>query len=159
MATQLPKESFLAIAAVAWADGRMKKDEAAGLQRAAKENGLDEEGLAAVAATADEKVELDGLDLGGLNDWQGALTYAFANWLARLDGVVNAEEVKSLRALGERTGLADRKLQAARSAAFDVAMLPGGDRPDKYDFAAVEERLKEKLPATYNASVPPASLE
>ena len=155
MATVLPKESFLAIAAVAWADGRMTKNEAAGLRRAAEVNGLSGDDLNAVATATEEKVSLDDLDLGGLTDWQLALSYAFANWLAALDGIVNAEEVQSLRTLGDRTGLPNPKLQAARSAAFDIAVLPGGDRPDKYDFAAVEERLKEKLPATYNASVPP----
>lgn len=159
MPTSLPKEAFLAIAAVGWADGRMRKDEAAGLIKAAESIGLGGDDLEAVEAAAATESRVEDVDLSALSPWQLALTYACANWVAKLDGVVNAEEVKSLRALGEATGLPDNKLQAARSAAFDIAVLPGGNRPEKYDFSALENRLKEKLPALYKTSLPPPEME
>jgi hypothetical protein len=44
-------------------------------------------------------------------------------------------------------GLHELKLKAAQSAVFDVICLPGGHRPDKYDFEALVTRLKTKLPS------------
>jgi hypothetical protein len=85
--------------------------------------------------------------LGELTGWERAVTYAIAYWLAKVDGVVNAEELKNLRTLGKLLELPQPKLDAAASAAFDVACLPGGHRPEKYDFTALAERLREKLPS------------
>ena len=155
MATKLPRSSYLALAAVGWADGRMRKDEAAGLRRAAEAGGLAADELADVAQAAEDGIKIEDITFDDMSPWHEALTYALANWLAKLDGVVNTEELKSLRVLEDRLTLASAKLQAARSAAFDVACLPEGGRPDKYDFAELEARLKEKLPATFRASLPP----
>jgi len=76
-----------------------------------------------------------------------ALTYVLAMWLAKVDGVVNAEELATLRELGARLGLPEIKLKAAASAAFDITCLPGGNRPEKFEFSKLEARLHEKLPA------------
>jgi hypothetical protein len=147
MSLSLPRESFLAIAGVAWADGWMKKTEIVGLLRAATACGLSGDDLAAVEAATKEGVELDSVDLSSMSGWEQALTYAIANWLAKLDGVTNAEELKHLNALGSRLGLPKEKLAFASSAAFDIACLPEGHRPEKYDFDALALRLKEKLPS------------
>jgi len=48
MPSKLPKSTFVAIASVAWADGRMSKAEAQGLVHAAKTLGLEGDDLAAV---------------------------------------------------------------------------------------------------------------
>ncbi len=155
MATRLSKEAFLAITAVAWADGRMRKEEIAGLMRAAKSSGLDDEELMAIQRAAKEGVTLDQVELGVMNRWERALTFAFANWLAKLDGIVNAEELATLRALGDRLDLESARLQAARSAVFDIAALPDGNRPDRFDFTLLEERLAEKLPGSFRDSLTP----
>lgn len=148
MAIELKRESFMAIVAVAWADGRMSRDEAAGLIRAAKACGLSDEDVAAIEHAAKESgAKLDDFDPSGLSGWQRALTYAVAAWLARLDGVVDANERESLKLLGKALDLPPHKLVSASSAAFDVACLPGGHRPDKYDFAELEKRLRAKLPS------------
>jgi tellurite resistance protein len=147
MSLSLPRESFVAIAAVAWADGWMKKAETEGLKRAAKTCGLTDADFAAVEEAAKGGTDLDTLDLSGLTGWQRAVTYAVANWLARIDGVVNTEELKHLKHLGRLLDLPDAKLSAAASAAFDIACLPGGDRPEKYDFDALAERLRVKVPS------------
>jgi hypothetical protein len=64
-----------------------------------------------------------------------------------MDGSLNAAERDSLVALGKSLDLPELKLKSAASAAFDIACLPGGHKPDRYDFAALEERLKTKLPS------------
>ena len=147
MALTLPKESFVAIAAVGWADGWMKKTESEGLLRAAKACGVDGDSLGEVESAVKNGASLDELDVSTLNGWQRALTYAIATWLARLDGVVNAGELAHLKDLGSALDLPQQKLDAAASAAFDIACLPGGHRPEKYDFDALATRLREKLPS------------
>lgn len=149
MTTTLPPESFVALAAVAWADGRMSKDEAAGLLTAAKRYGLDGDALSAVERATKEKVELESFDASSLSTWDRLLTYGFANWLSRLDGVQGGSEIASLRALArklESAEVTDFKLRSAASTAFDVAVLPDGQRPERYDFAAFEAKLLVKFP-------------
>lgn len=147
MTLQLHRDSFIALAAVAWADGRLSRNESAGLLRAAREHGLGGDDLAAVEAATKEAVSIDSFDATELAEWEKALTFALATWLARLDGVTHPEEQASLHALGDRLGLPQEKLSLAASAAFDIACLPGGHRPEKYDFQALYERLGEKLPS------------
>ncbi len=151
MATQLPNESFVALAAVAWADGRMSRDEALGLIKAATNAGLEGDALASVERATKEKVELDAFDAGKLSAWERLVTYGLATWLSRVDGVQQGAELDSLRALATKLGsseVTEHKLAAAAAVAFDVAMQPKGRRPDRYDFAAFEKTLKERFPTT-----------
>jgi uncharacterized membrane protein YebE (DUF533 family) len=143
----LRKEGFLAVVAVARADGLLRADEARGLLGAAKEVGLSEAELGDVEAALDAGLELTALDLSALSGAERALTYGFAMWLAKVDGIVNADELATLRTLGRLLELPDPKLKAAASAAFDITCLPGGNRPEKFEFSKLEARLRDKLPA------------
>lgn len=143
----LRKEGFLAVVAVARADGLLRADESRGLLGAAKEVGLGEAELSEVKAALDSGLELESLDLSVLSGSERALTYAFAIWLAKVDGVVNADELATLRKLGAQLDLPEPKLKSAASAAFDITCLPGGNRPEKFEFSKLEQRLRDKLPA------------
>ncbi len=143
----LRKEGFLAVVVVARADGLLRVDESRGLLGAAKEAGLSEDELGEVKAALEKGIELSSLDLSMLTGSERALTYAFAMWLAKVDGIVNAEELATLRKLGEKLELPAPKLKSAASAAFDITCLPGGNRPEKFEFSKLEARLTEKLPA------------
>jgi hypothetical protein len=143
----LRKEGFLAVVAVARADGLLRADESRGLLNAAKEVGLSDEELATVQSALASGLELESLDFSGLSGAERALTYGFAMWLAKVDGVVNAEELATLRKLGTLLDLPEPKLKAAASAAFDITCLPGGNRPEKFEFSKLEARLRDKLPA------------
>jgi tellurite resistance protein len=143
----LRKEGFLAVVAVARADGLVRAEEAQGLLGAAREVGLTEAELDEVKLALDTGLALESLELGALTGAERALTYAFAMWLAKIDGVVNADELKALRQLRALLALPDPKLKLAASAAFDISCLPGGNRPDKFEFSKLEARLREKLPA------------
>lgn len=149
MPTKLPPQSFVALSAVAWADGRMSKNEATGLLAAAKALGLEGEELAKVETATKEKVSIDEFDAAGFSTWDRLLTYGLATWLARLDGVTQGAEIDSLRKLEgklENADVTQFKLKSAASAAFDTAMQPEGRRPEKYDFGGFEKILRERLP-------------
>ncbi|MCS6899343.1 MAG: hypothetical protein RMJ98_05580, partial [Myxococcales bacterium] len=73
------------------------------------------------------------------------LAYALAVWLIRLDGVVTTEEKVNLRTLGNTLELPDGVRSRISAAAFEVVSLPQGDRPERYDFQALQARLQAKL--------------
>jgi uncharacterized membrane protein YebE (DUF533 family) len=146
MALSLPKQAFLALAAVGWADGSFRKNEGAALLRAAQASGVTGEDLAEVERSTKHEVSLDSFDAAGLGEWERVLTYALASWLACLDGVQSTSESVALQKLGEHLGLDVGVRQRAASAAFDIAVLPEGGRPEKYDFEKLGARLREKMP-------------
>ncbi|NLY94090.1 MAG: TerB family tellurite resistance protein [Myxococcales bacterium] len=147
MSFQLSKESFIALAAIAWADERMSRREAEGLLRAAREGGLDGDDLEAVRRATESPVGVSDFDASGMSEWERGLTYALACWLSRVDGHTNAEEADTLERLGDALDFPKSKRAAAYSAAFDIACLEGGNKPEKFDFARLVEHLAQKLPS------------
>jgi hypothetical protein len=142
----LPKRSFLALAAIGWADGSLQRKEADGLVRAARACGLADGELAEVERATKERTTLGSVDVGGLSRWEQVLTYSLASWLAYLDGVQSTDERETLGQLGDTLGL-DKALRVrAAAAANDIACLPEGGRPDRFDFVKLAERLRERLP-------------
>jgi hypothetical protein len=144
--TGLPKRSFLALAALGWADGSLQRVEAVGLLRAAKESGLSSEDLAEVEAATKQKTTIDDADLSGMSQWDQVMTYALAAWFAQLDGVHSTSEHSVLVILGDKLGLSDSLRKRASSVAYDIACLPEGGRPDRYDFEKLAARLAERMP-------------
>lgn len=156
MASKLPKSTFVAVAAVAWADGRMSKAEAQGLLHAAEKLGLTGDELAEIEKATKEKVEMSAFDPSGMSDWEKLVTYGIANWISRLDGVQQGAELDYLRTLhGKLAGgdVTDYKLRSAAAIAFDVAMMPEGRRPDRFDFVALEAQLAERFPTVNRTSM------
>jgi hypothetical protein len=146
MDKKLPLQSFLALAAIGWVDGSLQRIEREGLVRAAKECGLVDDELAQVERAAKEHRSLDGVDLSGLSRWEQVLTYSIASWFAALDGVVSTSEHETLMRVGDELGLDPALRVRATAAANDIACLPGGGKPDRYDFVKLVARLKERLP-------------
>ena len=146
MALMLPPQAFVALAAVAWADGRLTRSEATALVDAARKHGLAGEDLAAVTRSTTAPVAIDAFDPGAMTKWERVVTYALASWLARLDGVQSTSESDLLGRLGDRLGIEAALRQRAAGAAFDIAVLPEGGRPDRYDFEKLLARLHERMP-------------
>jgi len=146
MEKQLPLQSFLALAAIGWADGSLQRVERDGLLRAAKECGLTDDELARVDRASKDQRTLDGVELEGLSRWEQVLTYALASWFAALDGVVSTSEHETLVHVGDKLGLDAPLRVRASAAANDIACLPGGGRPDRYDFVKLVARLRDRLP-------------
>src|SRR6266513_526616 len=113
----IPKQAFVALAAVAWADGELRPAEGAALVRAAKECGVAGDDLADVENATKKKVAMDAFDPGAMTAWQKVMTFAIASWLAQLDGVVSTVEHESLVKLGERLELSKHLRDRAASAA------------------------------------------
>ncbi len=143
---KLPKQSFFALAAIGWVDGSLQRVEATGLLRAAKQAELSPEDYAEVEAATKVARSIEEIDVSGFGEWEKVLTYSLAAWIAQVDGVVSTSEHTSLVALGDKLGLAAPLRQRAATAANDIACLPGGGRPDLYDFQKLAERLKERMP-------------
>ncbi len=146
MALSLDKRSFLALSAVGWADGSLQRIEAVGLLRAAKESGLSEADLAEIEGATKKQIKLDELDLSGMSLWDQAMTYALAAWFAQLDGVLSTSEHTVMQVLGEKMGLAESIRKRASAVAYDIACLPEGGRPERYDFVKLAARLGERMP-------------
>jgi tellurite resistance protein len=142
----LPKQSFLALAAIGWSDGSLQRIEATGLLRAAKECGMAGGDLAEIERAAKAHVALDAASVGGLSQWEQVLTYALASWFASLDGIASTDERETLAKLGDALGLDPPLRVRAAAAANDIACLPEGGRPDRYDFVKLVARLRERLP-------------
>jgi len=142
---KLRRDVFVALAAVAWADGKLEPDEADAIVRAAVDEGLPLEEIAEIEDATKTKVDLGALDRTGLGKEDRLFVYAMACWIARLDGQVTPAEAKALAGLGERLGIPERPRAHAEAAAREVAEMPEGDRPARYDLVALRRILGERL--------------
>jgi uncharacterized membrane protein YebE (DUF533 family) len=142
---KLRRDVFVALAAVAWADGTLDADEADAIVRAAVDEGLSLEEIAEIEQATKNKVDLGVVDRASLSKEDRLFVYAVACWIARMDGRVTPEESEVLAQLGEKLGIPERPRGAAEAVAREVAEMPEGDRPARYDLAAVRRILAERL--------------
>jgi uncharacterized membrane protein YebE (DUF533 family) len=144
-AGKLGRDVFIALAAIAWADDKLEADEADAIVRAAVDEGLSLEEIGSIEAATKTKVDLGVIDRSGLAKEDRLFVYAVACWIARLDGQVTDAESDALAKLGERLGIPERPRGHAEAAAREVAAMPEGDRPSRYDLAALRRILGERL--------------
>ncbi len=142
----LPKQSFLALAAIGWADGSLQRVESTGLLRAAREAGIAGDDYNAIEEASKAHTALAAIDLSGMSQWDQVLTYALAAWFAQLDGVLSTTEKDTMADLGDKLGLSEALRIRCAAAANDIACLPGGGKPERYDFQKLAARLRERLP-------------
>ena len=144
-AIKLNRDIFLALAAIAWADGRLDPDEADAIVRAAVEAGLELDQIEEIEAATRERIDLGTIDRSALSKEDRLFVYAIACWIAKLDNEVTEEETAALSALAERLGIPERPRAAAESIAREIAELPEGDRPARYDLGRLRETIDERL--------------
>jgi uncharacterized membrane protein YebE (DUF533 family) len=142
---RLNKDVFLALAAIAWADGNRDAEEADAIVRAAVDEGLELGDIAAIESATRERIDLGVIDRSEMSKEDRLFVYALACWIARLDKNVTEEESKALAQLGERLGVPERARAAAESIAKQVAELPEGDRAHRYDLAKVRKLIGERI--------------
>jgi uncharacterized membrane protein YebE (DUF533 family) len=152
---RLGKDIFVALAAIAWADGQLDPDEADAIVRAAVDEGLSLEEIADIEQSTKQPVDLGVIDRAGLTKDDRLFVYAVACWIARLDGSVSAAESDALGVLGERLGIPERPRVHAEAVAREIAELPEGDRPARYDLAALRRRLGDRLRQAQASRRPP----
>jgi tellurite resistance protein len=131
---------FVVLAAVASADGKIDADELVALERAAQAHGAD---LASIRAAAAKGV--DALDLSSVAASERLFVYAMAYWMSRLDGDLTEDEDAVLLRLGQKLTLADEPRMNAEAAVDEVAAMPAGSRPDRFDLDKLHALLAAKL--------------
>ncbi|HSQ62638.1 MAG TPA: DUF533 domain-containing protein [Polyangiaceae bacterium] len=146
--TKLNRDIFLALAAIAWADGRLDPDEADAIVRAAVEAGLDLAEIEEIEVATRERLDLGAIDRSSLTKEDRVFVYAIACWIARLDGQVTEDESVALGQLGERLGVPERPRAHAEGIAREIAQLPEGDRPARYDVVRLRQTISERMQRT-----------
>jgi uncharacterized membrane protein YebE (DUF533 family) len=141
----LKKDVFVALAAIGWADGSLDAEEADAIVRAAVDEGLDLAEIADIETATRDKIDLGVVDRSQMTKEDRLFVYAIACWIARLDAKVTDGESEALGTLGERLGVPERLRAFAESVAREVAELPEGDRPARYDLPKVRRLLGERL--------------
>jgi uncharacterized membrane protein YebE (DUF533 family) len=139
------KDVFIALASIAWADGTIDPDEADAIVRAAADEGLPIEEIAAIEEATKNPVDLSTLDRSTLSNHDRLFVYAVACWIARIDGYVTEEETAALAQIGERLRIPDKTRERAWGVVEEVSRSLEGDRPARFDLPALKRILGEKL--------------
>jgi uncharacterized membrane protein YebE (DUF533 family) len=143
----LGRDVFLALAAIGWADGKLDAEEADAIVRAALEEGLEIEEIAEIEKATRVPIDLGFIDRSTMTKADRLFVYAIASWIARLDGVVHEGEVSALSKLGDALKIPDAPRAHADAIAREIAELPEGDRPLRYDLPLLRDTIIERLAA------------
>jgi len=136
---------FLALAAIGWADGNLDQEEADAIVRTALEEGLELDAIEEIERATRTRLELDSLNLEGMTKEDRLFVYGVAAWMTRLDGTVEAAELEALGRLGDLLRIPVGPRQAVDAVAQEIALLPEGDRPARYDLARLRANIAERL--------------
>jgi uncharacterized membrane protein YebE (DUF533 family) len=142
---RLGRDVFLALAAVGWSDGQLDAEEADAIVRTALEEGLDIDEIEEIEKATEAPIDLSILDRGTLSKADRLFVYAVASWMIRLDGVVDGRELDALRRLGDLLDLPERPREHADIIALEIAELPEGDRPARYELKRLRATISERL--------------
>src|SRR4051812_19457220 len=143
--TRLGRDVFLALAAVGWADGHLDPDEADAIVRTAAEEGLPIEAIAEIEQATKAPIDIGVIDRTGLTKEDRLFVYAVASWMTRLDGLVADEELAMLAKLGDALKIAEPARKHIDTLAQEIAELPAGDRPDRYDLPGLRKVIGSRL--------------
>lgn len=142
MELKIGRDTLLAIAAVAWADGNMDPREAAALRQAAQQLGISGEDAAAVERSLTTRVSLEEVETVRMNRLTRLFTYATGCWMAEVDGAATATELALLGLLGDRVGLSS----VARDRAHNVVRgIAERSQPGSFDLLELRSRLSAGL--------------
>lgn len=142
---RLGRDVFIALAAIGWADGELHPDEADAIVRAALDEGLELDEIAEIEQATKKPVEIGVIDRSNMTKEDRLFVYAIAVWMTRLDGKVDKKEVEALAKLGEALKVPEGPRVHAEQIALEVASLPEGDAPSRYDLAKVRRIIGERL--------------
>ena len=142
---RLGRDVYIALAAVGWADGKLDQEEADAIVRTALEEGLGLEEIAEIEEATKSPVDIGVIDRKALSEEDRLFVYAVASWMTRLDGKVTAAEQEALKKLGDALKVPERPRFHADQIAQQVADMPEGDRPARYDLVALRSTIQERL--------------
>ena len=142
MELKIGRDTLLAIAAVAWADGTMDPREAAALRQAAEQLSIHGEDLASLDQALRQRVSLEEVETVRMNRLTRLYTYATGCWIAEVDGAASASEQQLLGLLGDRLGLS----AVARDRAHNVVRgIADRSSPGSFDLLELRSRLSAGL--------------
>jgi uncharacterized membrane protein YebE (DUF533 family) len=141
MDVNLGRDTLIALAAVAWADGSIAPEEADSLRSAAQQLGLGPQDRDAVEDALSRHIDAAEVETVRMNRPTRLFVYAAATWMATVDGHVSEAEIAVLRLLGDRLGLSDKARQRARQS----ALVAGASPDDRYDLLALRTRLAAEI--------------
>ncbi len=148
---RLGQDVYIALAAIGWADGNLDPEEADAIVRTALEEGLELEQIEEIEKATKEPVDIGVIDRRNMSKEDRLFVYAIAAWMTRLDGKVTDTETAALTKLGQALKVPERPLHHADQIAQEVAAMPEGDRPARYDLIALRRIIGERLQAAQAA--------
>lgn len=143
--TRMGRDVFIALAAIGWADGHLDQEEADAIVRTALEEGLELDEIQEIEEATKKPVALNVVDRAQLSKEDRLFVYAVASWMTRLDGKVDAAETAALNQLGDLLKVPDGPRRTADLIAQEVARLPEGDRPARFDLPMLRKVISERL--------------
>lgn len=145
MAGRLSREVFIALAAVAWADGKIEPDEADALVRTAVEEGLELDEIAEIEAAVRNPVDIGAIDLSPLTKADRLFVYAVGAWIARVDGLIAPEEITALNRLAGVLKIPDIPRERADKIAMEVGQISESNKPAFFNLPALRKTLEVRL--------------
>lgn len=142
MELKIGRDTLLAIAAVAWADGSMDPREAAALRQAAQQLLVQAEDLASVERALVTPVSLAEVETVRMNRLTRLFTYAAGCWMAEVDGNASDAETGVLGLMGERLGLSAVARERAHATVRGIAARSA---PGSFDLMELRSRLSAGL--------------
>lgn len=148
---KLGRDVFIALAAIGWADGHLDEDEADAIVRTAMEEGLELDEIGEIEEATKQRVDLNVIDRSNMTKADRLFVYAVASWMTRLDGVVTVQEQLALDQLGELLKIPKAPREHADAIAKEVAELPEGDRPARFELRALRATIQTRLDEAHAA--------
>ena len=142
MELKIGRDTLLAIAAVAWADGSIEPREADALRQAAKQLEVQGQDLADVARSLTNAIALDEVETVRMSRLTRLYTYATCCWMAEIDGQASPAEANLLQLLGDRLGLSAVARERAQNAVRGIAQRSA---PGAFDLLELRSRLSAGL--------------
>ena len=143
MDVEIGRDTLLALAAIAWADGTIDPAEASGIRSAAQQLGLGPEDLKAVESTLAHRVPIEQVETVRMSRLTRLFTYAAANWIAQIDGTVPPNEQTALDLLGDRLGLS--RVARDRAKTVSTSLARSASTPEGLDVLKLRSRLSAGL--------------
>jgi uncharacterized membrane protein YebE (DUF533 family) len=145
MEFNIGRDTVLALVAVAWADGAVDPNEAAGIRGAAQQLGLGPDDTKVMEAALSRPFGMDEVETVRMNRLTRLFTYAAAVWIASVDGSIHDSEQKALALLGDRLGLSQVSRDRSRELVMRLRSGPPSNRPGGFDLVQLRSRVSAGL--------------
>lgn len=141
---ELGKDVFVALAALAWADGSVAPEEVEALLGAAAASGLMPDELESIEAALREPIPLSRLDTLKIEGEDRMFIYGVGLWLIRADGVVTADESEAIGRLAKALKLSPEERVLAATAAAGLASFDSEDEESPRSVLTVAREISAR---------------